>query len=206
MDTILDTILESIVGILGIAAILAIEYYTTKIFDGTYGSVVDKKPLKHKYRTEYKKYIGFAAARKFYHLQGAGLEYFQHRLARSLEQFSAGEVEADFQFNVLDDFTVMLPPQTISFELFHFIVKDFEEHNIKTIGVVETSRTAYTVYQNLYSELLIGQTNKGVPFFIDLSDYHKRRQFLRVNNNMSEEPPPLTVAAMREQLGNRING
>jgi len=200
MDTIIDTILESIVGLLGIAAILAIDYYTTKIFDGIYGSVVGKKPLKHKYRTEYKKYIGFAAARKFYHLQGAGLEYFKHRLACSLEQFSATESEADFQFKVLDDFTIMVPPQTISFELFHFIVKDFEEHNIKTIGVVRTSRTAYTVYQNLYSELLIGQTDKGVPFFIDLSDYYKRRQFLRVNNYMKEELPPLSVAAIYEKL------
>ncbi len=86
------------------------------------------------------------------------------------------------------------------FELFHFIVKDFEEHNIKTVGVVETKRTAYTVYQNLYSELFIGQTDKSVPFFIDLSDYYKRRQFLRMNNNMNEEPPPLSVAAIREQL------
>lgn len=108
-------------------------------FSWLYESITRREaPFRDGYRTEYKKYIGFKAARKFCYLGGTELAYFNYRLPKTLELFGGKETVADFQFKVCDKFTVMLPPQTIPFELFHFIVLDFADHRIETVGVVRT--------------------------------------------------------------------
>jgi len=169
-------------------------------FSWLYESITRREaPFRDGYRTEYKKYIGFKAARKFCYLGGTKLAYFNYRLPKTLELFGGKETVADFQFKVCDKFTVMLPPQTIPFELFHFIVLDFADHRIETVGVVRTLRTAYTVYRDWDSEGLMGQTGKGTPFFITLTDNYSKRQFLRVNRNLKTNPE-FSPAAINSRL------
>jgi hypothetical protein len=117
------------------------------------------------------------------------MDHLRCKLTEGLELMNEKLKSHNFQFVALGDKTIIQPPTSISFYSFHFLVQSFDEYKIRTIGVVETLRTTYTVYNDPNSENLIGQTDKGKKFFISLMEDYSKRQFLRVSRDIvtSEE-------------------
>jgi hypothetical protein len=161
-----------------------------------YERVTGKKTrLINGYRTERKKFVKFSVAKKFILTWETNIEYLKSKMTDGLETMNEKLDVTDFQFSTMDHRIIIYPPTWISFYAFHFLVQWLTDHNIKTIGVVETARTAYTIYNDPDSENLIGQTNRGQKFFISLIEDYSKTQFLRINRNIktNEEYNVLTI-------------
>jgi hypothetical protein len=136
------------------------------------------------YRTEYKKFIKFSVARKFLLTRETDIEHLKSKLTDGLEAINEKLDISDFQFITTDQKTIVQPPTSVSFYSFHFLVQWLTEYKIETVGMVETARTVYTIYNDPDSENLIGQTDKGKKFFISLTEDYSKRQFLRINRDI----------------------
>ena len=136
------------------------------------------------YRTEYKKFIKFDTAKKFLLTWEADAEHVKYKLTEGLEALDQKLDVAGFRFVTIDQRTVVYPPTPISFYSFHFLIEWLMEFKVETIGLVETTRSAYTAYNDPGSENLIGQTDKGKRFFISLMEDYSKRQFLRINRDI----------------------
>lgn len=151
------------------------------------------------YRTEAKKFIKFEVAKKFYLSWETDVANLKGKLKEGLEESDAKQGVDEFQFTRVGEKTVIRPPTSISFYSFHFLVQWLTDRKIKTVGIVETSRTAYTTYSDPNSEYLIGQTSKGKSFFITLMEDYSKRQFLRLNRSI-ETIKEFSVERIREGL------
>jgi len=136
------------------------------------------------YRTEQKKFIKFSAAKKFLMTWETDIEHLKYKVTDGLETMNEKLDVTDFQFKTIDQKTIIQPPTSISFYSFHFLVQCLTEDKIKTVGIVETARTAYTTYNDPDSENLIGQTDRGKRFFISLMEDYSKTQFLRMNKDI----------------------
>ena len=160
-----------------------------------YEWVTGKKTGLNGYRTEQKKFIKFSVAKKFLLTWEADIEHLKFKMTDGLETMNEKLRITDFHFKTFDQRTIIQPPTSISFYSFHFLVQWLTEEKIKTIGIVETARTAYTTYNDKDSENLIGQTDKGKKFFISLMEDYSKTQFLRVNRDIktNDEYDVLTI-------------
>lgn len=135
------------------------------------------------YKTEKKKFIKFNTAKKFI-LAWESIEQIKSKIAVGLDAIDEQFHIVNFEFKIIDQMTIVQPPASISFYSYHFLVQWLAENNGKSIGIVETTRTAYTTYYDPDSENLIGQTDKGEKFFISLTEDYSKAQFLRVNSTI----------------------
>lgn len=151
------------------------------------------------YRTEVKKFIKFEVSKKYYLSWETDMANLKDKLKEGLEKSDAKQDVDEFQFTRVGERTVIQPPMSISFYSFHFLVQWLTDRKIKTVGIVETSRTAYTTYSDPNSEYLIGETSKGKRFFITLMEDYSKRQFLRLNKGI-ETIEEFGVERIREEL------
>lgn len=136
------------------------------------------------YRTERKKFIKFDVARKAFLVWENNIESLKKKVKYGLEAMNENVDVTAFEFLTIGQRTIIKPSASLSFYSFHFLVRWLAKDDTKTIGIVETARTAYTTYNDPNSENLIGQTAKGDKFFISLGDEHSRKQFLRINRDI----------------------
>ena len=141
-----------------------------------------------RYRTEYKKFVKFSAAKKYVIVWQTDTEYLRNLLTELPGRSNDKIRVADFHFTGVRHMTIMQPPSSISFYLFHYLIQRLSDHKIKTVGLVETTHTAYTTYSDPDSENLIGETDAGKRFYISLLDDYSKRQFLRVNRDIITNP------------------
>lgn len=130
------------------------------------------------------------------------IEHLKYKLLDGLETMNEKLHVTDFEFTTIDNRTVIQPPTSISFYSFHFLVQWLAEHKVKTLGIVETVRTAYTTYNDPYSENLIGQTDKGKKFFISLMEGYSKTQFLRINRDILTNED-YDVVTIKSELAHR---
>lgn len=149
-----------------------------------YEWLTGKGPKINGYKTEYKKFIRFSSAKKLLLTWENDIDHLEVMLTVALKTMNEKLKTKDFQIETLGDKTIIQPPASISFYSFHFLVRCLTEQGVKTLGVVETTRTIYTTYNDPNSVNLIGQTDKGKKFFISLMEDYSQRQFLRLNRDI----------------------
>lgn len=170
-----------------IGEVLGQIFFESVLYSGPvkiYEWLTGKEPKISGYRTEQKKFIKFNVANKLLLTWGQDIDHLEDKLTDALETMNEKLKVNDFHFTPLDDKVIIHPPTSISFYSFHFLVQWLAEYKIKTLGVVETARTVYTVYNDPNSENLIGRTDKGKQFFISLMEDYSKRQFLRINHSI----------------------
>lgn len=136
------------------------------------------------YRTEHKKFIKFSSAEKMLVIWETDVDDLKSKMTDGLRTINENSDVTAFLCRTIGERTIIQAPASLSFYSFHFLVQWLNEHKTKTIGLVETARTAYTTYNEPDSENLIGQTDKGKKFFISLMEDYSKRQFLRINRNV----------------------
>jgi hypothetical protein len=165
-----------------------------------YEWITGKDKTRTGYRTEQKKFIKFSMASKFLITWESDVERLKYKLTEGLESMNERTTVSNFKFKAIDQRTIIQPPLSISFYSFHFLVQWLTEAKIKTIGIVETNRTAYSAYNDPDSENLIGKTDKGRKFFISLMEDYSKTQFLRVNRDIKTNDD-YDVLKLKSELG-----
>lgn len=186
------------------------EFFVTIIFEGVlhsipvkiYEWITGKDTGLAGYRTEQKKFIKFSVAKKFLLVWETDIAHLKYKLGEGLETMNEKLDVTDFQFTTIDQRTIIQPSASISFYAFHFLVQFLPEYKIKTVGLVETARTAFTTYNDPNSENLIGQTDKGQKFFISLTEDYSKKQFLRLNRDI-EVIEDFNVLTIKDGLARR---
>ena len=151
------------------------------------------------YRTEQKKFIRFSSSKKFILTWETDVEHLKYKLEEALKTIDEKLDLTGFRFATIGQKTIIHPPASISFYSFHYLVQWLTTYKVNTIGIVETTRTVYTVYNDPDSENLIGETGKGKRFFISLMEDYSRRQFLRINRDI-KTIDAYRVSAIKESL------
>jgi len=164
-----------------------------------YEWLTGKEAVVNGYTTRQKKFIKFSAAKKLLITWTTDTVHLTETLGEGLETINEKLRAKDFQFTTLDDKVIIQPPASISFYSFHFLAQWLAEYKIKALGVVETARTVYTVYNDPNSENLIGQTDEGKKFFISLMEDYSKRQFLRINRDI-ETIDAFDVARIKSEI------
>jgi hypothetical protein len=151
------------------------------------------------YRTEYKKFVNFSVANKLVLTWEKDIEHLKDKLTDGLDTLNEKVKVEEFQFIILEDKTIIQPPKSISFYSFHFLLQWLAQYKINPVGIVETTRTIYSTYNDPNSENLIGETNAGKKFFITLVDDYSKRQFLRINRDI-ETVQEFNVLKIKSEL------
>jgi hypothetical protein len=149
-----------------------------------YEALTGKKRTTYTYKTERKQFIGFTSATKFILTWEKDIDHLKEKLNDGFDAENVRLSANNFQFIPLGNKTIIRPPESISFYMFHFLLQWFSAYKIQSVGIVETARASYTAYNDPNSEYIIGQTDSGQKFFISLTDDYSKRQFLRINKSI----------------------
>lgn len=136
------------------------------------------------YQTDYKKFVKFDVAKKFLLIADLDIEHLKASVTNGLQTINEKLTADNFQFRAIDHRTIIQPPEIVSFYTFHFLIQWLADHKLETIGIVETTRLVYSVYNDPDSENLIGKTGLGKRFFISLMEDYSKKQFLRINKDI----------------------
>lgn len=144
--------------------------------------LISGQDINNEYKTKRKKYLTFSNCNKFFLTSGADEAMVRTKIIEAIESVNEKLRIEDFRFLDASEQTITLPPTDISFYDFNYLIQLLTDGPIKTIGLVESKRLAYTVYDDPDTSNLIGQTEHGEKFFISLVDNFDKRQFLRIND------------------------
>lgn len=170
-------------------------------FLGLFGLIIGQD-LDNEYKTRKKKYLTFSKTNKYLITTGTDEGMVNIKISEALETTKEKLKINDFKFITTPaSQTITIPPTNISFYDFNYLVQLMTDGRVKTVGLVENNRLAYTVYNDPNTENLIGQTHNGEKFFVSLVDNFDKRQFLRINNEI-ETIEENTVSKIKNELRN----
>ncbi len=149
-----------------------------------YELISGNSALDGKYKTTRKKFLNFREAKKMILTWETNQQRLLDKVEEGLALMNETLTTKEFSLMEIHNKTMIQPPISISFHSFHFLVQFLNSEKTKSIGIVETTRTTYTVYNDPESENLIGQTDKGLKFYISLMEDHERLQFLRISEGI----------------------
>ncbi len=164
-----------------------------------YNAFRGKKTNVNTYKTEKKKFLDFRSASKVMITWEKDINHLKDKLNSGFDAENVRLSANSFQFKAFGNKTMVQPPVSMSFHMFHFLLQWLSEHKIQSVGIVETKRTSYTAYNDPNSENIIGQTDKGQKFFISLTEDYSKRQFLRINRNI-QTSDEFDIAQIRSQI------
>lgn len=150
---------------------------------GVTGTILGKD-LNNVYRTKGKRFLTFARCKKFLLTTGTDEGMVKIKVVEFIEATNEKLRIDEFQFASKSEQTITIPPNNISFLEFNYLIQWLTDRKVKSVGLVESTRMAYAVYDDPETENLIGQTDRGEKFFISLVDNFDKRQFLRINNEI----------------------
>jgi hypothetical protein len=136
------------------------------------------------YKTKKKEYIPFGRATKFIITTGTDEGMIKTKVGEGIEALDNTLKIESFQFIPNSDQTITIPPRTISFHDFHYLVQLLTEGRMNSVGLVESKGLSYSVYNDPGTTNLIGETNHGEKFFISLMDDFSKKRFLRVSDEI----------------------
>ncbi|MBL0740743.1 hypothetical protein [Chryseolinea lacunae] len=151
------------------------------------------------YKTDRKRFIQFEGMKKRILVEERDIALVKSKISETLGELAESLVIDDFQFQTTDQGTIIHAPRSISFFTFHFLIQALGRRDIVAIGLVESTRFAYSAYNDPNSVNVIGQTYMGNRFFISLVEDYSKKQFLRVNNRIKTNPA-YKVRALKNEL------
>jgi hypothetical protein len=140
--------------------------------------------VNNEYKTKRKRYLTFNKCHKFLLTTGTDNEMVRTKVIEGIDSTNEKLKIEDFRFLNNAEQTITLPPADISFHDFNYLIQFLTDGPVKTVGLVENKRLAYTVYDDPDTTNLIGQTDQGEKFFISLADNFDKRQFLRIHDEI----------------------
>lgn len=146
--------------------------------------LITGKDINNEYKTKRKRYLTFNKCNKFFLTTGTDEGMVKIKTIEAIESTNREMVIDQFRFLTASEQTITIPPTDISFHDFNYLVQFLTDGPVKTVGLVESKRLAYTVYDDPDTTNLIGQTDQGEKFFISLVDNFDKRQFLRINDDI----------------------
>ena len=142
------------------------------------------KDINNEYKTKRRKYLTFSKCNKFLLTTGTDEGMVKTKIAEGIDSTNEKLKIEDFRFLNASGQTIVLPPADISFHDFNYLIQFLTDRPVRTVGLVENKRLAYTVYDDPETTNLIGQTSQGEKLFISLVDNFDKRQFLRINDDI----------------------
>lgn len=148
------------------------------------GKKASKYHSNHPYYSLRKQSIKFITAQKRILLWETNIGHIHEVLKQKAVNNSDRKTFTELKLRSLHDKTIIVPPSHISSETFHQVIQILYRAGINAVGLVETTRAAYTTYGDPNSDCLIGQTNKGDSFFILPSESFFDKQYLRISKHI----------------------
>ena len=128
-----------------------------------------------------KRYVNFGKSKKIGLIWETDGDKIKESIVEALASIQEKPDTCDFQITTGTTLSVIKPPDSISFYTFHYVIQWLSEANLKSAGLVVSSRMAYSFYNDPDSENLIGRTDSGAGFYISLLEDYGARPFLRMS-------------------------
>lgn len=170
-------------------AIIKLPFYALKeaffinFFLDLFGPITGND-INNDYKTKRKRYLTFSKYSKFLLTTGTDTEMVKSKLLEGVDSTNLNCKFDDFRFLETSSQTITIPPSDISFHDFNYLVQLLTDGRVTTVGLIESKRTSFTVYDDPETTNLIGQTDQGEKFFISLVDNFDKSQFLRISDDI----------------------
>lgn len=123
------------------------------------------KDINNEYKTNRKRFLTFARCTKFLLTTGTDEGMVKVKINEGIELLNKTVKIEEFKFLTTSEQIITIPPKDISFHDFNFLIQLLTDGRVETIGLVESKRLGYTVYNDPGTTNLIGQTDQGEKFF-----------------------------------------